>query len=498
MTSATPQAPTTTGVIIVGAGFAGVGMAVGLLGAGRKDFVILEKASQLGGTWRDNTYPGCACDVQSHLYSFSFEPNPNWTRMFAPQGEIQSYLLHVAEKYGVRPFIHFNRAMAHARFDEGRNLWCVRTTSGETYEAPVLVAAVGGLSTPAFPTDVPGLSQFQGTMFHSQAWDHGYDLTGKRVAVLGTGASAIQFVPVIQPKVAHLTLFQRTPPWVLPKPDRPVRAWERALFRWLPWTQKLFRAAIYCRLEARVVAFVLQPRLMELARALGRAHLEAQVPDPALRARLTPDYALGCKRVLMSDTYYPAITQPNVELVTNAVTEVRAHSVLTRDGREHLVDAIILGTGFKANDPIPPGLVYGRGGVDLTTAWKDGPEAYKGTCVAGFPNLFFLVGPNVGLGHSSMIYMIESQVTYVLDALALMARDRLATLEVRAEQQRGFNDTLQGRLRRAVWNQGGCRSWYLLPNGKNVTLWPGFTFEFRRKLKHFDPAAYQATKVTAP
>ncbi len=479
-------------IAIVGTGFAGLGMAIRLQQAGIEDFVILEKAGDVGGTWRDNHYPGCACDVQSHLYSFSFAPNPEWSRMFSPQPEIWSYLRKCADQYGLRPYIRFNSEVQSARWDEKAGLWRVQIAGGRELSAKVLISGMGGLSRPAYPVGVRGLEKFRGKTFHSQDWDHGYDLKGKRVAVIGTGASAIQFVPQIQKEVAQLDLYQRTPPWILPKPDRAVSDFEQRLFRRLPLAQRLFRGAIYAMMETRVLGFTVNPKIMNLVKRIALRHIHRHVKDPELRAKLTPDYTVGCKRVLISNDYYPALAQANVDVISSGIREVRAGSIVGQDGTERPVDAIIFGTGFHATDPMPKGVLFGRGGLDIVDTWKDGPEAYKGTTVAGFPNLFLIVGPNTGLGHNSMVYMIESQVNYVMDALRKMDAGGVRSLEVKPEVQARFNGAIQARLSRAVWTAGGCKSWYLHPSGKNTSLWPGFTFQFRRQTRRFDLAAYVA------
>jgi cation diffusion facilitator CzcD-associated flavoprotein CzcO len=479
----------THAVVIIGSGFSGLGMAIALRRAGIRDFVLLEKAGDVGGTWRDNTYPGCACDVQSHLYSFSFAPNPRWSRSYAPQPEILDYLRDCARRYGVLPHVHFHQEVRCARFDDTDDTWTI-TTADRSYRARVLVSGMGGLSTPAFP-HIAGLADFPGAQFHSQQWAHGVDLRGKRVAVIGTGASAIQFVPKIAPDVARLDLYQRTPPWIVPRDDRAIGPRRQALFGRLPVTQRLARAAIYWQLEARALGFAVDPRVLALGERVARGHLARQVADPELRRKLTPDYRLGCKRVLISSDYYPALTRPNVEVITEAIAGVRGDAVVTADGKARTADVIILGTGFRATAPIPPGLIFGVGGRDLADRWVDGPEAYKGTTVAGFPNLFLLVGPNCGLAHSSMVYMIESQITYVMDALRVMRARRATRIDVRPDVEAAYNRDLQARLGRTVWSAGGCRSWYLHDSGKNVALWPGFTWQFRRMLRRFDSDAFE-------
>ena len=483
--------PTTTDIAIIGTGFSGLGMAIRLKQAGRNDFTLFEKAEAIGGTWRDNHYPGIACDVHSHLYSFSFAPNPNWSRMFSPGREICAYLQHCAERYGILPHIRLGAEVRTATWLEPERLWRLQTVGGETVHARVLVAGMGGLSRPAIPR-IPGLATFGGPQFHSAEWNHAVDLRGKRVAVIGTGASAIQFVPQIAPQVAQLTLFQRTPPWVMPKPDRRVTPLEHWLFRRVPATQRLYRLGIYCALESRVPGFTLFPGFLKLAQNLAKLHIHRHIRDPLLRAKLTPNYTMGCKRVLMSNDYYPALARANVAVVTDAIAEVREHGVVTRDGVEHPADCLILGTGFQATDPLPRGVLFGRGGLDILEAWRDGPEAYLGTTVSGFPNLFLLMGPNTGLGHNSMVYMIESQIHYVLGALAAMDASGARALDVLPAVQNRFNRAIQQQLQQTVWQQGGCQSWYMNAAGKNVVLWPGATWRFRLQTRHFDPRQYVA------
>ena len=502
MHSANPDrrtdAVTPHAAIIIGSGFAGIGMAVAFKQAGLHDFVILERAQDVGGVWRDNSYPGAACDVPSHLYSFSFEPNPNWSRTFAPQAEIHAYLRHCARKYALAPHIRFGAEVAHAQYDEPHSVWRVTLADGTTLSAALLISGTGQLSRPAFP-NLPGMETFKGHTFHSAHWDHGYALSGKRVAVVGTGASAIQFVPQIAPKAGRLDLYQRTPPWILPKPDREVSRAEHWLFRHLPFTQKLMRTGIYWMLESRVLGFVVNPKLMKAVELMARRHIKRRIADPILRDKVTPDYTIGCKRVLVSNDYYPSLTRQNVDVITTGVARIEPNAVVTTDGTRREVDCLIFGTGFHATDPFPRGAVLGTGGVDLVDAWGGGAEAYLGTTVAGFPNFFMVVGPNTGLGHSSMVFMIESQVAYVVDALKSMRAHRVAAIDVRPDVQRRFNDGLQKRLAHAIWSEGGCVSWYLDPKtGKNTTLWPGFTWQFRRATAHFRLADYRTRALPAP
>jgi cation diffusion facilitator CzcD-associated flavoprotein CzcO len=479
------------GVAIIGSGFSGLGMAIHLKRAGDDDFIVFEKDHGVGGTWRANSYPGCACDVQSHLYSYSFEPNPHWTRMFATQPELQRYLEHCARKYALMPHLRLGCAVRELRWNEAAQRWHITDTAGQHHTASIVVCGIGALSVPAIP-DIAGLADFRGTVFHSQQWNHDYDLRGKRIAVIGTGASAIQFVPQIQPQVGRLDLYQRTAPWILPKPDRRIAPLERTLFERFPLLQKIRRGLLYAQLESRVFGFTTTPALMQLPQTMARRHLHSQVSDPQLRRALTPDYRLGCKRVLLSNDYYPALTRQNVSVITAGIASITANAITDRSGVQREADAIILATGFKASDFIAPGMLAGRDGLDLAQAWADGPSAYKGICVSGFPNLFLLMGPNTGLGHGSMIYMIESQIRYVMNALAHMRRNRWQSIDVKPAVQEHYNRDLQHALERSVWNSGGCNSWYLhAATGRNTTLWPGFTFRYRACTRRFDVDTYQ-------
>lgn len=482
--------PLHTDTLIIGTGFAGLCAAIQLKEAGFEDLILLERADTVGGTWRDNHYPGCACDVQSHLYSFSFEPNPNWSRMFAPQPEILAYLRHCADKYDVHRHVRFNRNATRIAWDDDSSTWTVDTDRGEQWTANNVITAIGGLSTPAIP-DIEGLDGFAGPVFHSADWDHDVDLRGKRVAVIGTGASAIQFVPQIAPEVGHLSLFQRTPPWVVPKPDRPISKAEQTLFKRVPAAQQAMRSAIYAQLESRAAGFVVNPRLLKLGERMARSHLRRQVPDRALRAKLTPDYALGCKRVLISNDYYPALGRDNVDVVTDGITRVTPTGVRTADGRLHKADVIILGTGFKAQRPFGRGLLIGRGGQDIWDAWSDRLSAYCGVSVAGFPNFYMLTGPNSGLGHNSMIYMIESQVNLVVDALYRKRQHAWRSIEVTPQAQAAFLDEVDAKSGASVWSGGGCHSWYLDAQGRNTTLWPDFTFRFRDRTRRLEPEHFR-------
>ncbi len=476
--------------LIIGAGFAGLAMAYKMKMAGIHDFVVLEQAEEVGGTWRDNTYPGCACDVPSHLYSFSFAPNPSWSRMFAPQPEILAYLKRFVEENHLRRYIQFGTRVTGASYDESTGMWEVHSEGGKVYHARTVIAGMGPLNRATLP-EIPGREEFRGVTFHSSAWNHDYDLTGKRVAVIGTGASAIQLVPAIAPRVGKLSLFQRTPPWIIPKPDFEISAGAQRRLGRSKLLQHAAHDVLYWLLELRGVGWIVDPRLQGWVKRTALKHLRASVADAELRARLTPSYTIGCKRILLSNDYYPALQRPNLELITEALQEIRADRLVTRDGREHEVDAIIYGTGFQVADFIVPFEIRGRGGLELNQVFRQrGVEAYLGTSVAGFPNLFFLLGPNTGLGHSSMVFMIESQARYVLDALHTLREKRLKSVEVKRSQQDHFNQQLQQRMGHTVWATG-CKSWYLSKDGKNPTVWPGFTFEYRLRTRRFDTASYE-------
>jgi cation diffusion facilitator CzcD-associated flavoprotein CzcO len=487
--------PTETDVAIVGAGFSGIAMAVELSRSGREDFVLLERGHDVGGTWRDNSYPGCACDVPSHLYSFSFAPNPGWSSTFSPQEEIWAYLRDVAKREGIYEHTRFGCEVEEAEWDDELQRWRLRTSYGELL-ARALASAAGPLSEPKLP-DIPGLRDFPGAVFHSASWDHDHDLRGERVAVVGTGASSIQFVPQIQPLVSELHLFQRTPPWITPRFARPLTRIEKVIYRRFPAAQRLMRSAIYWGRELYVIP-MLRMRLSRIIKHAALRHLHRQVEDPALRAKLTPGYAPGCKRILISNDYYPALAQPNVDVITSGVTEVRGHSVLAADGTEREVDTIILGTGFHVTDLPIATRVRGRDGRSLAEHWDGSLEALRGTTVAGFPNLFFLLGPNTGLGHTSVVLMAEAQARYVRRALDWADRSGAVALEPRRDAQGRWTEAVQSRMKGTVWTEGGCASWYIDAKGRNTTLWPDHTFRFFQALRRFDPTEYEATPASLP
>ena len=475
--------------LIIGAGFGGLGMALRLRANDIHDFIVLEAEAGVGGTWRVNTYPGAACDVPSSLYSFSFAQKLDWSHTYARQGEIRTYLEGLVEQGGLRPHLRVSTRALACAWDAERALWRVDSDDGRTRWSRTLIAAAGGLSQPALPS-IPGLDRFAGPSFHTARWDHSVDLRGKRVGVIGTGASAIQVVPAIVDTVGQLTVFQRTPPWVLPRRDGPRSPALNRLRAAIPAVMHAERRLLWAAAELRVLGFVHEPRLMRAAQWLAAGHLRRSVPDPALRARLTPPFTLGCKRVLLSNDWYPAVQRPHARLVDDRITGVGPTGVCTVgvDGVEtlHEVDVLICATGFAAANAVPAFGVAGREGRTLAAAWAAGPEAWHGTLVHGFPNLFLIVGPNTGLGHSSMILMIEAQITLILDALQRLERHRW--VEVRESAQTTENIDLQNRLRKTIWATG-CGSWYIAADGRNTTLWPGSTARFAHRLRTLDLGA---------
>jgi cation diffusion facilitator CzcD-associated flavoprotein CzcO len=499
--AASPIAPGGhVGVAILGAGFAGLCMAIKLQAAGRGDFVIFEKAARLGGTWRDNTYPGCACDVPAHLYSYSFAQNPRWSRTYAPQPEILAYLEDVATRHGLHRRIAFETPITDLTWDEAARHWRLTAADGSEFTARVVVSAVGALHVPAMP-DLPGLERFAGVAFHSARWRHDVDLVGRQVAVVGTGASAVQFIPEIAARVERLTVYQRTPPWVLPRRDRPVPAPARTLLATVPGLLSAWRAVQYWRREAIALGLAYKPKLMGRGQKQSARFKEREIADPGLRLKLNPFYTLGCKRMLLSDDFYATMTRPHVELVTTPIAEVRSQSIVTADGVERPADVLIFGTGFRAFDAAAGQRVEGRGGRTLAADWRDGPEAFRGVAVHGYPNLFLLVGPNSGLGHNSIVFMIEAQVRYVLQCLRWLDERRLDVVEVRADVQRAYNERLQRWFARTVWRstpgsawQLPCSSWYAPGDGKNTALWPGLSVGYwlamrRAEIGHYTPDA---------
>jgi cation diffusion facilitator CzcD-associated flavoprotein CzcO len=474
-------------------------MAIRLRAAGIDSFVVLEQAGEVGGTWRDNTYPGCACDIPSHLYSLSFAPKTDWSRMYPTQPEIREYLNDCVRRFDLASRIRLNTRFEEAVFDETAGIWNVRTHDGThdgthdtTFSARFVISAFGGLSRPAIPA-LFGIENFEGPAFHSARWNHELDLAGKRVAVIGTGASAIQFVPEIATQVAQLDVYQRTAPWVLPKLDRSIGPRERSALARVPGYRLMWRWFVYWRQELLAFGFTVNVKLLERARRMGLHLLRRQIASEELRARLTPDYMAGCKRILISNDYFPAVSRPNVSVTTTGIARIEEDAVITTDGVRHPADCLIFGTGFQVADPFPAGVVRGRGGIDIVDTWRDGAHAYLGTSLPGYPNFFMIVGPNTGLGHNSMVFMIESQVEYILRALKTMQAERAAAIEVRAQVERSYNEQIQRKLGRAIWSTGGCKSWYLDPKtGRNTTLWPGFAYKFRQATSTFSMDDYLA------
>ena len=478
--------------IIIGAGFGGLGMAIALRRAGEEGVLLLEKGADVGGVWRENTYPGAACDIPSHLYSFSFEPNPDWTRTYSPQAEILAYLRRCADKHRVREQIRFGCEVTSAAFDEATSLWRVewRDPRGQAHSGHThaLVSAVGLLTRPVIPA-LPGLAGFRGPVFHSAQWRHDVDLRGKRVAVIGTGASAIQFVPELARAASRLTVFQRTPAWILPRGDRAYSEAERRRFARWPWLMAAHRALIYLQHDARAVGFTRLPWLMDLVGSRpARALLRKQVPDAALRDRLTPRYTIGCKRVLVSDDWVPSFSRTKVELGTDGIEAVTPAGVRVAGGREVEADAIVLGTGFAAHEFLAPMTIRGRGGRTLDEAWADGARAWLGITVPGFPNFFMLYGPNTNLGHSSIVFMLECQVAHVMRCLRRLRAARGAAIEVGAPPFERYNARLQRRIRGTVFT--GCGNWYVDPRGRHTVNWPGFTTGYRWLTRHAGLGAY--------
>jgi len=484
-------ATTTPTIAILGAGVSGLCMGIALKRAGFDAFTIYEKSDRLGGTWYENSYPGAGCDVPSHLYCFSFEPNPDWSRKFSLQPEIQRYLHHCATKYGVLPHVRFGTEIAGARFDAAAGVWRIRTRAGEEIAATVLVSGTGQLNRPFVPA-IPGLDDFQGVRFHSARWRHDQDLRGKRVAVIGNGASAVQFIPPVAAVAKRVNVFQRTANWVIPRNDRAYRGVEKALFRYVPMLLKLYRWLIYLQLEVRFFAFFKGSWLGGRIQQAATEYLHSLIADPALREKLTPDYPVGCKRILISDDYYQALARPNVDVVTSPITRVTRDGVVTADGATHAADAVIFATGFESTSFLAPMEIAGPDGRTLGDAWCDGAEAYMGVAVAGFPNLFLLYGPNTNLGHNSIIFMIECQVRYVVQCIRRLARERTRTLAVRPDAMTAYNAELQHDIKQTAWD-AGCTSWYKTAAGKITNNWSGFTLQYWWRTRRPDARAFASS-----
>jgi cation diffusion facilitator CzcD-associated flavoprotein CzcO len=480
-------------VAVIGSGFGGLGAAIRLRQSGVTNVAIFERAGDLGGTWRDNTYPGCRCDVASNLYSFSFAPNPQWTNTYSYQPEIQQYLQNVADQYQLRDLINYDHDVRDVSFDETKKLWRLTTSQGE-YFARCVIMATGGLAEPRLP-EIKGLELFQGPIMHTAKWNDAIDLVGKRVGLIGTGASAIQTVPEIAPLVGSLEVFQRTPSWVLPHLGHPVIERTKKIFSTLPLAQRLVRAWGYWRRELMVLGFVKDPTRMTKAETMSREHLERQIKNDGLREKLTPTYRLGCKRVLISNDFYPALNRNNVELVTESIRSIEAGGVRTDDGALHEFDVLITATGFFVTDNPMATKVHGAHGEKLTEALRGNLANYKGTTFPDFPNFFMLGGPNTALGHSSIIFMLESQLNYVTKAINV-ALDSNALIEPKEHMAQRWTRELQAKLPGTVWGTG-CSSWYLNDSGRNTTIWPDFTFKFRSATRKFDPRDHKIS-VTTP
>ncbi|AEF40377.1 flavin-containing monooxygenase [Hoyosella subflava] len=477
--------PSHVHILIAGAGFSGLGAAIRLGQSGMNDYVVVEKAADVGGTWEANSYPGCACDVPSVLYSYSFARNPHWSSTFSPQPEIYAYLQRTAREFGVMPKVHLRTELLDAYWDDAAKRWQITTDRG-SLSATIFINATGPLSDVAIP-EIPGQEAFVGNAFHSARWDHGYDIAGKRVAIIGTGASAIQFVPEIQPLVEHFVLFQRTAPWILPRRDRTYTKLEKRLFRHVPFLQRLARYITYWYRESYVIGFTRIRSALRIAETVGRYNIRRQIKDRELRKKVAPTFQLGCKRVLMSNTYYRALDQGNADVNTTGIAQITENSVIAKDGTEYPVDCIIYGTGFHVSDAAIAKNVKGRSGRTLDEVWKGSPEAYLGITVADFPNYFHMVGPNTGLGHSSIVFIIEAQLRYIIDAIAQLGKRKLAAIEPMPQAQREWVDFVQEKSQGTVWLAGGCDSWYIDEMGRNSTLWPGFTFTYRKLTAKADP-----------
>ncbi|RMI31387.1 flavin-containing monooxygenase [Nocardia stercoris] len=482
-------------VAIIGAGFGGLGAAIRLRQAGIDDFVVLERATDVGGTWQANTYPGAQCDIPSMLYSFSFAPNPNWTRLYPLQPEIQRYLRDCVDRFGIADRLRLEHDVLDAAWDGQAQVWRIATDRG-VLEATALIGAFGPFSAPATP-DIPGLNDFRGAVFHTAEWNHEHDLAGERVAVIGTGASAVQVVPRLQPIVSRLSVFQRTPTWIMPHPDRPLAGRVRRMFESAPALQRALRTGLDLVQESLVPGLVWQPALLGGAQRLARNHLRRQVADPALRAALTPRYAFGCKRPTFSNAFYPALTAPNCDLVTARITEIVPDGIRTADGVVHQVDSIVLGTGFRLTDHPIFERLRGSGGRRLAQVWHGDARAYLGTMVSGFPNLFLILGPN-SVTYTSQVVTIEAQLNYIVSALSRMAAAGLTSIDVRPEVQRAFIEEMDTGLRSSVWNAGGCRSYYVNDAGRNFVFYPGFSRQFKARLRRANLADFDTHRVPTP
>lgn len=483
-------------VAIIGAGFGGLAMAIRLLQRNIHNFVILEKSDEVGGTWRENQYPGAACDVQSHLYSLSFAPKTDWSKRYAEAPEIFQYIQDVVQQFNLREYCQFNSEVVHTEYHEKDCVWYVALKDGRQLSCQYLVFASGPLHVPQIP-HIKGIEKFQGKVFHSSQWDHQYNLNSKVVASIGTGGSAIQYIPEIAPQVKQLYVMQRTAAWVIPRDERKYLNIEKKLFKQADWFRKLHRARLYWSNESRAIP-IMQPSVMKYTQKLAEAFIRFQVKDKQLAQKLTPDYIMGCKRILVSNKYFPTFNRDNVELVTDAIQELTADSIITKDGKMRKIDCLIYGTGF-ITDPriyLQPFSCIGEHGVELKQAWKDGAESYYGISHKGFPNLFQLLGPNTVLAHNSVIFMIESQVDYILQMMDLVAQSQSNAIVVKDQVQDQFNHDVQDMLNNTVW-QSGCVSWYQQDGGKNFALWPTYTWKYWLKTKSLHPSDFRLISKAA-
>lgn len=479
-----------TQIAIIGAGFGGLAMAIRLLLANIHDFIILEKADDVGGTWRENQYPGAACDVQSHMYSLSFAPKTDWSKRYAEAPEIFDYIQDLITGYNLKKYIKFNQEVVTTKYDEQALNWKLDLKDGTQIEAQFIVFASGPLHVAQIPK-IKGIEKFKGKVFHSSHWDHDYNLNDKSVASIGTGGSAIQYIPEIAPKVKQLYVLQRTPAWVIPRDERAYNPLDKKLFNRFEWFRKLHRARLYWSNESRVVPIV-KPQIMKYGQKLAEAFIKFQIKDKELAKKLTPDYVMGCKRILISNKYFPTFNRQNVDLVTDGIQELTENSIITKDGKERQIDCLIYGTGF-ITDPriyLKSFACYGAQGLELKEAWKEGAESYYGVTTKGFPNLFQLLGPNTVLGHNSVIFMIESQVNYILQLIQLVNKTQTQAIVVREDVQNQFNDAVQKKMQGTVW-QSGCVSWYQQDGGKNFALWPTYTWKYWLETRKINPSDYQ-------
>ncbi|WP_410211795.1 flavin-containing monooxygenase [Aquirhabdus sp.] len=474
--------------LIIGAGFAGLGSAIRLKQAGLENLLIIERSDRVGGTWRDNTYPGAACDIPSNLYSYSFAQNPNWSRGFSNSSEILGYIHYLVDHFKLSNLIKFNQNVASLSFDEQTGLWTIALIDGEFYQARTVISAAGPLSNFSFP-EIAGLESFKGKKIHSANWDHNYQIEGKRVAVIGTGASAIQIIPELVKTAEFVKVFQRTPGWVTPRPDYKTPEWNKIIFRKLPATQTAMRKALYWTHESMALAVIWNSPLTKVAEQLAKSHLKRQVKDVWLRRQLTPDFKIGCKRVLVSNDYYPALQQPNCKLITWPIVKITENGIQTMEGVEHVVDCIVFATGFDVSKSGTPFPITGINNRNLAEEWSRGAQAYKSINVSGFPNLFFTFGPNSGPGHNSALVYMESQIDYAVRVIKTIIDQKIKLLDVKPNIQAEYNQKIQKRLTKTNWNSG-CKSWYLTDDGFNSTMYPGFATQYQNQMKNIDFSDY--------